>query len=222
MHQAMILFGNLNSVCCDFMVSTENGRILTVATGNAGKAKEFGDLLGDSWIIRTLLDYPEVPEVVEDGDTFEANACKKAIEISRIIPGPVLADDSGLEVDFLNGAPGIYSARFAGEAKDDNANNAKLMQELDAVPDHLRGAQFHCALAIAENGSVLAKFDGIIRGMITREPRGSNGFGYDPYFQPDGYQQTTAELSPEEKHAISHRGKAGRLAADFLRQHIAG
>ncbi len=195
-------------------------RILTVATGNAGKAKEFGELLGDQWMIRTLLDYPEIPEVVEDGATFEANACKKAVEISRLIAGPVLADDSGLEVDFLNGAPGIFSARYAGEAKNDHANNAKLIHELDMVPDELRGAQFHCSLAVADNGHILKTFDGIIRGKITRQPRGTNGFGYDPYFQPDGFDQTTAELTPEQKHQISHRGKAGRMAASFLNQHF--
>lgn len=203
------------------MGTTKNDRILTVATRNTGKAKEFGDLLGEQWIIRTLLDYPEIPDVVEDGNSFEANACKKAIEISRLISGPILADDSGLEVDFLNGAPGIYSARYAGEAKDDEANNAKLMQELDAVPDDLRGAQFHCALAIANKGQVLATFDGIIRGKITREPRGNNGFGYDPYFQPDEFNLTTAQLTPEEKHEISHRGKAGRETAKYLIEHFA-
>ena len=198
------------------MSASETKQILTVATGNTGKAKEFGELLGDQWTIKTLLDYPELPDVVEDGDSFEANACKKAVEISQIVAGPVLADDSGLEVDFLDGAPGIFSARYAGETKDDEANNAKLIQELADVPDEARGAQFHCALAVAENGQILATFDGIIRGKILREPRGSNGFGYDPYFMPDGYDVTTAQMEPADKHAISHRGKAGREAAAFL------
>jgi XTP/dITP diphosphohydrolase len=196
-------------------------RVLTVATGNAGKAKEFGDLLGNDWIIRTLLDYPDIPEVIEDGDSFEANACKKALEISRLVAGPVLADDSGLEVDFLNGSPGIYSARYAGESKSDEANNDKLLHELDAVPDELRGAQFHCALAIAENGRILATFDGIVRGMIIRKRKGSNGFGYDSLFQPETFSITTAEMDPEQKHQISHRGQAGRQAAEYLQQHFA-
>lgn len=189
---------------------------LTIATGNPGKAREFGDLLGESWTIQTLADYPEIPDVIEDGNSFEANARKKAEEISRLVPGPVLADDSGLEVDFLNGAPGIYSARYAGESKDDSANNRKLLQALDAVPDDQRGAQFHCVLAIAENGKTLATFDGIIRGTLLREERGQGGFGYDPLFQPDGHQRTTAEMPAEEKHAISHRGQAARKAVGFL------
>lgn len=202
------------------MCSSASEQMLTIATGNAGKAKEFGGMLGHQWVIKTLLDYPEIPDVIEDGDSFEANACKKAVEISRVIAGPVLADDSGLEVDSLNGDPGIFSARYAGEHKDDAANNAKLMREMDAVPEGQRGAQFHCALAIAENGAVLATFDGIIRGQILREPRGSNGFGYDPYFQPDGYPITTAQMEPRDKHVISHRGKAGRDAAAYLKQHF--
>jgi len=193
-----------------------NTQILTIATANAGKGREFGDLLGDAWTIRTLADFPDLPEVVEDGDSFEANARKKAEEISRIVDGPVLADDSGLEVDFLHGAPGIYSARYAGEGKDDQANNRKLLEALAAVPEEQRGAQFHCVLAIAFQGRTLKTFDGIIRGTILREEKGLGGFGYDPLFQPDGFSKTTAEMTPDEKHAISHRGQASRKAIEFL------
>ncbi len=198
-------------------------RSLLIATSNPGKAREFGEMLGADWKIMTLLDLPGAEEVVEDGHSFEANARKKALVFSGSgegqIEGWVLADDSGLEVDILDGAPGIYSARYAAAAdgtRDDEANNRKLLSALEGFPDGKRGAQFRCVLALARAGEVKAVFEGVIRGRILKAPRGANGFGYDPLFQPDGYDRTTAELSPEEKHRISHRGMATRQAADFL------
>ncbi|MEM6821186.1 MAG: XTP/dITP diphosphatase [Verrucomicrobiota bacterium] len=195
----------------------EPQKSLVIATGNPGKAKEFAEMLGQQWQIRTLKDFPEISDVIEDGDSFETNACKKAREISEQVEGWVLADDSGLEVDYLDGAPGIYSARYAGPEKDDEANNQKLLKELDGVPDKQRGAQFHCVLAIAKSGEVLKTFSGIIRGKILTEYHGSNGFGYDPLFLPDGYRVTTAEMAPHEKHNISHRGLASKQASSFLK-----
>jgi len=195
------------------MASCKN---LIIATSNTGKVGEFQQMLGSDWKIRTLADFPNLAEVVEDGQTFEENARKKAQEISTQLPGHVLADDSGLEVDALDGAPGIYSARYAGSEKDDSANNRKLLNALDGIPESRRGAQFHCVLALAENGVIRASFEGILRGRILTGPRGKNGFGYDPLFLPNGLDRTTAEMSPEEKHLISHRGKAMRMAIEFL------
>jgi XTP/dITP diphosphohydrolase len=197
---------------------------LLVATKNPGKAKEFQEMLGTDWKVTTLLDLPEAGEVVEDGATFEANARKKALAFSGggvgQVDGWVLADDSGLEVDYLEGAPGIYSARYATApdgSKDDEANNRKLLAELEGVPEEKRGAQFRCVLALAQRGKVKQVFEGIVRGRILEAPRGEHGFGYDPLFLPEGFDRTTAELSPDEKHRISHRGQATRQASEFLK-----
>lgn len=191
-------------------------RRLVIATRNAGKAKEFNELLGADWEIKTLLDLPKIPDVVEDGDTFEANSQKKAVEISLVCDDYVLADDSGLEVDALNGAPGVYSARYAGEPKDDAKNLAKLIDALKNIPDEKRGAQFRCVLSVARKGQVLVTVDGVCRGRILHEAKGNGGFGYDPVFAPDGFSQTFAEISSAEKHALSHRGKAMRKLSEYL------
>lgn len=198
-------------------ISTRHS-VLTVATKNQGKAAEFRELLGEAWEVRTLLDTPSAPDVVEDGNTFEENARKKAVEISQLVEGWVLADDSGLEVDALDGAPGVYSARYAGEAKDDEANNQKVIEQLAARPDAARTARFRCVLALARGGVVHAVFDGVVEGRILESPRGERGFGYDPLFLPDGFNLTTAEMTSEQKHAISHRGRAARQAAAWLAQ----
>jgi non-canonical purine NTP pyrophosphatase (RdgB/HAM1 family) len=191
-------------------------RKILIATANPGKAREFQEMIGQRWKVLTLKDLPVVPEIVEDGETFEANALIKANALVPYFAGPILADDSGLEVDALGGAPGVFSARYAGEQGNDAANNAKLLREMESVPDGRRGAQFHCVLAWVEEGRVRGTFGGICRGTIRREPRGKNGFGYDPLFVPEGLDQTMAELDPEQKHALSHRGKAMRKAVEEL------
>ncbi|MEM9400188.1 MAG: RdgB/HAM1 family non-canonical purine NTP pyrophosphatase [Verrucomicrobiota bacterium] len=194
---------------------------LIVATKNKGKIREFKEMLGDSWEVRSLIDLNDQFEVIEDGDTFEANAKKKALEVSaealkQGYDGYVIADDSGLEVDVLQGEPGVYSARYAGEACDDALNNEKLLHKMEGLEQ--RGAQFHCVLALVRGDQVLQTFEGIVRGEIVDKLYGSGGFGYDPMFKPDGYEQTFGILSSEIKHAISHRGKALRELIHFLKE----
>lgn len=184
-------------------------KTIVIATRNPGKAKEFAALFAkEGYQIKTLLDYPDLPDVEETGTTFEENARLKAETIAQLLQQPVLADDSGLVVDALNGMPGIFSARFAGERKTDAANNAKLLHELTNVPDEQRTAHFHCTLVFAapqkESLVVEADWD----GRIARIPQGDNGFGYDPLFIVPGYDKTSAELTSEEKNKISHRGMA--------------
>ena len=184
-------------------------KTIVIATGNVGKAKEFAALFGAAgYEIKTLKDFPDLPDVAETGTTFEANARLKAETISQLIQQPVLADDSGLCVDALSGMPGVYSARFAGEQKSDAANNAKLLHELYDVPDEKRGAHFHCTLVFAapQKDSLVVSADWY--GRIGRIPRGDYGFGYDPLFIPDGMEKTSAELLPAEKNHLSHRGQA--------------
>jgi XTP/dITP diphosphohydrolase len=149
---------------------------------------------------------------VEDGDTFEANAVKKAVEIARATGCWALADDSGLEVDALGGAPGVYSARYAGEPCSNEANNEKLLRELAGREN--RAARFRCVIALSDPEGNARTVDGDCRGSIAHRERGTGGFGYDPLFVPDGYNETYAELSPEVKHSISHRGRALRKAHD--------
>jgi len=193
-------------------------KYLVVATRNAGKAREFKELLGDSWRVETLLDLPKTREIVEDGDTFDANARKKALEISRECDAYVLGDDSGLEVDALNGAPGVYSARYAGEPKDDRRNLEKLLAELGE--NACRGAQFHCVLALARKGEVLVSVSGICRGNIAHAPAGYEGFGYDPVFIPEGFETTFAQMKSAEKHALSHRGKALQRFSEWVGKNV--
>lgn len=184
-------------------------KTIMIATGNMGKAKEFEKMFAKAgYQIKTMKDFPELPEVQETGQTFEENARLKAETIANILQCPVLADDSGLTVDALGGMPGIYSARFAGEQKSDASNNAKLLHELTDVADENRTAQFHCTLVFAAPQKESLVVEGIWNGRIARIPRGENGFGYDPLFIIDGLEKTSAELTPEEKNAISHRGQA--------------
>ena len=187
----------------------EADKTIMIATGNPGKAKEFEKRFAEAgYQIRTLKDYPDLPDVKETGKTFEENARLKAETIANILQMPVLADDSGLEVDELGGLPGIYSARFAGEHKSDGSNNAKLLYELTDVPDEKRGAQFHCTLVFAAPKKQSLVVEAKWRGRIGRIPRGDNGFGYDPLFIVEGMDKTAAELSNEEKNHLSHRGQA--------------
>ncbi|PAB02100.1 ribonuclease PH [Enterococcus canintestini] len=189
--------------------SEDDARTIVIATKNPGKAKEFAAMFGQAgYKIKTLLDYPSIPEVQETGKTFEENARLKAETIAQLLQRPVLADDSGLAVDALNGMPGVYSARFAGETKSDAANNAKLLHELTNIPDEDRTAHFHCTLVFAAplKESLVVSADW--PGRIGRIPRGDHGFGYDPLFIPAGMEKSAAELSGSEKNAISHRGQA--------------
>ncbi|WAM32236.1 XTP/dITP diphosphatase [Caldicellulosiruptor naganoensis] len=184
-------------------------RKLLVATKNRGKAKEIKELIGDFFDeVLTLSDFEGNINIIEDGKTFEENALKKAKTIYDLYRLPTLADDSGLEVDALGGRPGVYSARYAGENATDEERIKKLLEELRDVPCEKRGAQFVCVLTfIDENGRVY-QTKGICRGKIGFEPRGKNGFGYDPVFIPEGSTLTFAELESEEKNRISHRAKA--------------
>jgi XTP/dITP diphosphohydrolase len=185
---------------------------LLVASGNQGKLREFGELL--KGVVDTILspaDFPGLPEVEEDGATFEANAIKKARSAALFTGRPVLADDSGLSVDFLSGRPGVYSARFAGEGASDAENNALLLHELAGVPAKLRGAAFHCVIAFCRPDGSCLSFDGSLPGVILEAPRGAGGFGYDPLFLVSEYGKTFSELPLEIKNAISHRGRAMQL-----------
>lgn len=192
----------------------KKNRELTLASRNPHKADELRAMLGGKWRVRSLLEFPALPEIIEDGGDFRANAEKKAVEISRHVAGLVLADDSGLEVDALNGAPGVYSARYAGRQGDDAANNQKLLTALAETPDDRRGAQFHCVLVAAEKGGVKFAADGICRGRIIREMRGAKGFGYDPLFVPElepdaeAAGLTFAEIPADTKNRVSHRARA--------------
>ena len=182
---------------------------LVLATHNEGKVRELRQLLsGSGFEVVSLASYPEVPEVVEDGDTFQANAIKKAMETAAAVGEIALADDSGLEVDYLEGAPGVHSARFAGQEHDDSANNQKLLRLLEGVPREKRTARFRCVVAIATPDGKVATVDGSCEGIIQTRPSGSGGFGYDPLFFVPEYGKTFAELDAETKNAISHRGRA--------------
>jgi XTP/dITP diphosphohydrolase len=200
-----------------------------VATSNPGKIRDLiGAAAAHSVAIETLPDFAALPPVVEDGATFEANARKKAEHYSKFAEGElVIADDSGLEVDSLGGAPGVRSARYAADecpgatnegqpvaqqlcASVDQANNVRLLRELHDVPDEYRTGRFVCVIAAARNGHTLATFHGRAEGVILRAPRGANGFGYDPLFYFEQIGKTFAELSAEEKARYSHRGSAFR------------
>ena len=190
-----------------------------IATSNPGKLHDFaGAALPHGIEIASLSNFASLPEVNEDGDTFEANARKKAEHYSSYAAGEiVLADDSGLEVDALGGAPGVHSARYAADQPhlltnntDDEANNARLIRELKKVPPQNRTGRFVCVLGAARDGETLAVFRGQAEGIILDRRRGSNGFGYDPLFYFPSIQKTFAELTPEEKASYSHRGEAFR------------
>jgi XTP/dITP diphosphohydrolase len=184
-------------------------RELVVATRNAGKIRELARLLDG--LVETVLpigSFPGVPDVEEDGATFAENAVKKARCASAATGLPALADDSGLVVDALDGRPGVFSARFAGEGADDALNNMKLLAELSGVSGSERTAAFQCVLALCLPDGTCRTFAGRLAGVILEEPRGDGGFGYDPLFLVPGYGQTLAELPLEIKNGISHRGKA--------------
>ena len=180
---------------------------LIIATRNRHKLEEIKTLFHAPGLdIVSALDYPDLPDVIEDGRTFEENAVKKAMTLALATGHWALGDDSGLEVDALGGAPGVYSARYAGEPTDYAANNRKLLRELDQVSD--RRARFRCVVALASPAGRAQVLEGRCDGRIIHEGRGAAGFGYDPLFVPDGFEQTFAEMAGEAKNRISHRGRA--------------
>lgn len=192
---------------------------LIIATKNAGKAKEFQQFFAQLHIrVKSLLDFDDLPDVEETGTTFAENARLKAETIAELLDMPVLADDSGLEIDALQGRPGIYSARYAGEDKDDEANIRKVLEEMQSVPMEKRTARFVCVLALAEKGKETVITEGYCEGKIALHPAGENGFGYDPIFIPEGYTNTLAELNPSVKQEISHRRHAMDQLQALLQQ----
>ena len=186
---------------------------LVLATRNAHKVDELRRILGAAGLAVELVGmdaFPEVPDVAETGTTFAENALLKAHAVAAATGLPAVADDSGLCVDVLGGSPGVFSARWSGRHGDDAANLALLLAQVSDVPDDRRGAHFACAAALALPGGVERVVEGRLTGVLVREPRGTNGFGYDPVFVPDGETRTTAQMEPEEKDAVSHRGRAFR------------
>jgi len=199
---------------------------LVLATRNRKKIPELRSILGEVGLdieVRSLDGYPDAPEVAETEATFTGNALLKARAIAEHTGLPAVADDSGLRVDALNGMPGVLSARWSGRfgaqhGDRDAANLELVLDQLADVPPGRRGAEFVCAAALALPDGEEHVVEGVLRGSLTTEPRGKNGFGYDPIFVPEGYTQTTAEMSPEEKNAISHRGVAFRALAKKIRE----
>ncbi|HKZ46673.1 MAG TPA: XTP/dITP diphosphatase [Thermodesulfobacteriota bacterium] len=182
---------------------------IVLATRNMGKVKEIKEILrGLDLDMLSLNDFPKVPSIIEDGKTFKENALKKARFVSRYLNIPALADDSGIEVDALDKRPGILSARYAGENAADDENNTKLLQELRGIPFGKRCAHYKCVIAIVFPSGEEETVDGSCNGFIALEPKGKGGFGYDPLFYVPEYGKTMAELPPDIKNRISHRGKA--------------
>lgn len=198
---------------------------LILASRNKKKIRELKKIIEEGIIaeqdtsvdILTPDDFPQCEEVEEDGDTFEANAVKKALYTAKCSGLTAVADDSGLAVDALDGAPGVYSARYAGEPADDKANNRKLLDELKDVPDEKRTARFVCCIALAK-GDDVRTFTGYVEGKIGRENRGESGFGYDPVFYPEGHDRTFAEMTDDEKNSMSHRGRALEKLQEYIRE----
>lgn len=214
-HQAISQTENKQSV------SPSNKKEIIIATRNQGKAQEFEAIFSEKgYTIKTLLDYPELEDVEETGTTFEENARLKAETIAETLNTLVLSDDSGLKVDALNGQPGVYSARYAGEDKRDAANNAKLLHELTDVKTEDRTAQFHCTLVLAQPGKESLVVSGELEGLIGTIPQGENGFGYDPLFILPELNQSLAEQTPETKNKISHRRRAIEALMEVFDQWI--
>jgi len=189
--------------------------VIVLATNNPNKVKEFQAMVKDFPItVKCLKDYGPLPEVVEDGETFDDNAYKKALHYARVLGLPALADDSGLVVDALNGAPGVYSARYSGENATDWDNCEKLLAEMEDKEN--RSAHFQCVLSLATPGGPALTWEGRCDGIITTERQGESGFGYDPIFYYEEFARTFAELSMEEKSKVSHRGRAMKeLSGEF-------
>lgn len=195
---------------------------IVLATRNRKKIEEIKKIMSETFSgtdikILTPDDFPQCLEVEEDGKTFEANAVKKAVYISKCTGMTAIADDSGLEVYALNGAPGVFSARYAGESANDSANCEKLLYEMRGLPDERRKARFACCIAVA-SGDDVRTFVGHAEGKIGTEPIGDKGFGYDPLFYPEGHSRTFAAMSDDEKNALSHRGKALAELQKYLKE----
>ncbi|MHC4442484.1 MAG: RdgB/HAM1 family non-canonical purine NTP pyrophosphatase [Planctomycetota bacterium] len=190
---------------------------ILLATKNPGKAKEMSEILSgsDAALLKTvrwrfLNEFPDWPQPVEDGDSFTANAQIKAFYYSKLSGIWTIADDSGLQVDALNAEPGVRSARYAGDDADDSTNNALLIKRLTGVPPEKRSARFQCACVLVDGEKILASAAGTVEGRIIDQARGQNGFGYDPHFFIDQAGMTAAQMTPQQKHALSHRGQALR------------
>lgn len=195
---------------------------VVLATRNPHKVDELQAILRSVGLDVELVPLPaDAPDVVEDGLTFAENALKKARSAAEVTGLPTVADDSGLCVDALNGMPGVFSARWAGSARDDAANLRLVLEQVADVRDDQRGASFVCAAALVIPGGAERVVEGRVTGRLVREPRGTGGFGYDPAFVPDGHDRTTAEMDAEEKNSISHRGNAFRALAPVVRERLA-
>ena len=194
---------------------------LVVATRNQHKLKEIKTLLrGLPVKVLSINNFKDVPEVKEDGATLEANAKKKAVQVSRFLKRLVIADDSGLEVNSLGGKPGVYSARFSGKGATYATNNEKLLRLLKGLPAGKRKALFRCVMAIAEAGRLVGLAEGRSKGRIGFEPKGRAGFGYDPVFIPNGYKKTFAQLGIRQKNRISHRSRALVKARKIVKRYV--
>jgi XTP/dITP diphosphohydrolase len=199
-------------------MSRESKRTLLVATFNSGKIREIEPCLANLGFQVVGLDsLPQASRSREDGRTFEANARQKAIHYSQFSEWLTVADDSGLQVDVLDGQPGVHSARLCGETATDAERCREILARLESFPEERRHASFVCWLALARRGQILEAFEGRVEGLIAREPRGKNGFGYDPIFWVPSLGRTMAELTLAEKAAVSHRGEALRKLVVFLR-----
>ncbi len=191
------------------------------ATSNAHKVQEVAAMLGSAWAVQGLRDYPEVTLPEETGTTFAENAILKAEAASAALPGLlVIADDSGLEVDLLNGEPGVYSARYAGPGATDADNRQRLKKELSQLPPTTFEGRFRCSLALARDGKILHVTDGAVEGRLLTEEQGQGGFGYDALFQPEGYADTFGVLSAEVKNQLSHRARALALMRTWMEANL--
>lgn len=194
---------------------------LLIATKNKGKVREIADLLKPMGIkVTCLLDHPNMPEIIEDGTTFRANAAKKAVVIAQHTGVLVMGEDSGLEVDALDGRPGVYSARYSGENATDESNNDLLIKELEGVPYARRTARYRSAMALADKDTLVDVVEGSCEGIIATERRGTNGFGYDPLFLIPSYQKTFGELDLSVKQTMSHRANALKKFLKLLENYL--
>ena len=193
---------------------------LIVATRNQKKTIEIREMLkgvcGVIDVTELEAEGATLPEIEETGTTFAENATLKALGISAVVEGLVLADDSGLEIDGLNGEPGVWSSSYGGEEGNHLKNNARLERELPKVPEEQRTGRFRCVMVLAKGGKAQGEFAGAVEGRLLEKPQGAEGFGYDPYFVPEGYEKTFAELGPEVKNGMSHRGRALRQVVEHL------
>ena len=197
-----------------------SARTIVLASRNQKKAREVSEILAPAgFVVIPVTQFPDVPEVEEDGLTFAANAAKKASEVARQLNQWVIGEDSGLQVDALGGAPGIYSARYSGPGATDEKNNQKLIADLANVPDEKRGAGYLCSVALSDpTGQIRIACEGTCRGRILKDANGEGGFGYDPYFLIPEYHLTFGQLSSVVKHRLSHRARAFATFVPLLRK----